>query len=236
MEQRGSKQIATRGAVDTSEEDPFAILESWELDNLWPGLESKLGIVKDVESSEDATLKVQICLPYCFRAEYHEGLVERAQILSSADVPKKVSVEIKLPDGIEYQPGDHLAILPVNSWEIVQRVLSRFHLGWDSILNVLSGGAAGLPVEHPISAADLLSGYVELGQLITPKVSLTDHLHVNNTHCCEGVGRIRDAGRRPRNLRFSVPAERWSLCVGCSGEKAHDFGSLREISLNSCDN
>jgi cytochrome P450/NADPH-cytochrome P450 reductase len=88
-------------------------------------------------------------------------------------VPKKIHIELALPDTIEYQPGDYLSILPINPPAMVKRVLFLFHVGSDSIIRVTSRTASGLPTDTPISAHDLLSGYVELNQVATPSVRIS---------------------------------------------------------------
>jgi cytochrome P450/NADPH-cytochrome P450 reductase len=67
-----------------------------------------------------------------------------------------------------YKTGDYLNILPTNPDKTVQRVLRRFNLQADDVLTI-QGVGRNLPVNTPISAKDLLSGFVELGQPATKK-------------------------------------------------------------------
>ncbi|KAL2787821.1 cytochrome P450 [Aspergillus keveii] len=169
MAQHGGTRISPRKATDTAEADPFAELEKWIDDSLWPGLEAAFDIAQHDSSDEaGSSTKISVRAPYTFRAGYEEAIVREVRVLTSGDAPKKIHVELELPDTIEYQPGDHLAILPINPSEMVQRVLSLFHVGSDSIIHVTSRTASGLPTDTPISAHDLLSGYVELNQVATP--------------------------------------------------------------------
>lgn len=165
--------MAPRGSVDTAEEDPFAELEMWQQKALCPGLQTEFGVVPvNNLSQETHKVKLSVGLPYTYRGEYQTGIVESVRVLTSTAASSiKAHVDISLPNDFDYQAGDNLAILPVNSGHSVERVLSHFNLGWDSVIEISSGGAAGLPTGKPISAADLLSGYVELGQLATPNVS-----------------------------------------------------------------
>ncbi|MEM1051281.1 MAG: NADPH--cytochrome reductase, partial [Pseudomonadota bacterium] len=47
-------------------------------------------------------------------------------------------VELKLPEGMTYQPGDHLCVIPVNDQAVVERLLSRFGLDRDTYITVES--------------------------------------------------------------------------------------------------
>jgi cytochrome P450/NADPH-cytochrome P450 reductase len=174
MGEHGGTRIAPRRAIDIAEADPFAELEDWIDDSLWPGVETAFDIAPNNASDEAVKgTKISIRAPYTIRAGYEEAVVREVRVLTSGDTPKKIHVEFALPDTIKYQPGDHLAILPVNPPEMIQRVLSLFQVGSDSIIHVTSRTASGLPTDTPISAHDLLSGYVELSQVATPSVRIS---------------------------------------------------------------
>ncbi|PYI30059.1 cytochrome P450 [Aspergillus indologenus CBS 114.80] len=169
LEEHGAKRIAQRGSVDTAEQDPFAELESWTEKELLPALEETVDFSRDcILSTRRDTVRVDIRPPHSLRAEYDPAVVQLVQVLTSPGTSKKIHVEIALPDHLKYEAGDHLAILPLNSRQNVQRVLSHFRMGEDSIVYVTSGSATSLPTDTQISVADLLSGYVELGQVATP--------------------------------------------------------------------
>lgn len=103
----------------------------------------------------------------------------------------KRHIEIKLSEGMTYKTGDYLNILPTNPDQTVQRVLRRFNLHADDILTI-QGVGRNLPVNTPISAKDLLSGFVELGQPATRKQ-------------VEGLlARIRDGEQRNKLQRLTA--------------------------------
>ena len=99
------------------------------------------------------------------------GIVSANKILvsSSETNPTIRHLEIKLPKGQTYRAGDYLAVLPTNPMEIVYRVLQRFHLSTDTHVKITSATETFLPTDHPVSAFDVLSGYVELAQPISIK-------------------------------------------------------------------
>lgn len=47
-------------------------------------------------------------------------------------------IEVELPEGMEYEPGDHLCVVPVNDSKVVERLLNRFGLERDSYVRIES--------------------------------------------------------------------------------------------------
>lgn len=90
--------------------------------------------------------------------------------------PKR-HIEVALPPDVTYKTGDYLAILPTNPEPTVQRALRRFNLHPDDLLTI-TGRGRNLPLDTPVSAYELLSGFVELGQAATKRQieSLLPHM------------------------------------------------------------
>ena len=84
-------------------------------------------------------------------------------------VQRKRHLEIELPKGQTYRSGDYLAILPINPIPVVHRVFQRFNLSTDTHIQIHSTTNTFFPTGHPVSAFDIISGYVELAQLISKK-------------------------------------------------------------------
>ncbi len=73
-------------------------------------------------------------------------------------------ITLRLPDGVSYCVGDHIAIYARNRDELVGRLLARLSLAPDTVL-VLQGQGARvrhLPIGTPLTARQLLSDFVEL--------------------------------------------------------------------------
>jgi cytochrome P450/NADPH-cytochrome P450 reductase len=80
-------------------------------------------------------------------------------------------IEIELPQNVSYQAGDHLGIVPSNSAAQVKRVLTRF--GFDEQTKIRlhknTERKSQLPVDEIVTAANLLTNYVELQDVATRK-------------------------------------------------------------------
>jgi cytochrome P450/NADPH-cytochrome P450 reductase len=69
-----------------------------------------------------------------------------------------------LPDGMKYQEGDHIGVLPSNSTANVDRILRRFRLNGNDQLILSANGRnpVHLPLGRPVNLRDLLKHSVEL--------------------------------------------------------------------------
>jgi cytochrome P450/NADPH-cytochrome P450 reductase len=81
-------------------------------------------------------------------------------------------IEIALPDGCSYRPGDYLVVLPENPAEDVGRALRRFGLPYDAqvVLRPSPGLQTLFPVGKPVMTGELLRSYVELAMPATRRV------------------------------------------------------------------
>ena len=73
-------------------------------------------------------------------------------------------ITLRLPEGVSYGLGDHIAIYARNRAEIVEQLLARLGLAPDAVL-VLQGQGARvrhLPIGTPVTGRQLLSDFVEL--------------------------------------------------------------------------
>lgn len=151
----------------------FSDFETWEDETLWPAIQKKLNVNM---SHDDPTerLKVSFSTPRTsvLRQDVKEGLVAGARSLTKGDVgEEKRHLEIQLPTGWTYAAGDYLAILPHNPKATVARVMRRLHLAWDAHVSIEAAGSTTLPTDSSLPVSDLLSSYVELGQVATRRVS-----------------------------------------------------------------
>ncbi|MGY1495859.1 bifunctional cytochrome P450/NADPH--P450 reductase [Streptomyces sp. QTS52] len=82
----------------------------------------------------------------------------------------KRRVRLRLPEGVTYRTGDHLAVLPRNPDDLVRRVADRFGLDLERtvLLRARRSSRNALPVDRPLSLRHLLTDFVELQDPATP--------------------------------------------------------------------
>lgn len=169
----GAQRLVSRGETDAKVRDMFSDFETWEDEILWPAIQKKLNIKVSQDNPTDR-LKVSFSTPRTsvLQQDVREGLVAGARSLTTGDVgEEKRHLEIQLPTGWTYAAGDYLAILPHNPKSTVARVMRRLHLAWDAHVSIEAAGSTTLPTNASLPVSDLLSSYVELGQVATRRVS-----------------------------------------------------------------
>lgn len=172
LEKAGAARLRERGETDAGG-DFFGGFEDWYA-GLWQDLGQALG--KEAVEHAGAGLDVEIV-----RSGRETALrladLDRGRVLENRELVdmssplgrSKRHIEIALPDGMTYRTGDYLAVLPRNPFQDVERALRRFGLAGDTQIVIHKGPGAGsaLPDNHPVSAAEVLADYVELGQPAT---------------------------------------------------------------------
>lgn len=78
-------------------------------------------------------------------------------------------LKLRLPDGVTYRTGDHLAVLPRNPDALVQRTADRFGLDLDRTVRLRARRRSrnALPVDRPLTLRRLLTDFVELQDAAT---------------------------------------------------------------------
>ncbi|CAF1196954.1 unnamed protein product [Rotaria sp. Silwood1] len=167
IEKNGGKRIIERGAGDSAG-DFYGAFESWK-ENLFQVLRKDTD-EQNVISEEKLSIEI-VNSKRNFGQITDSGILLKNKVLVEANkiVLTIRHLEIKLPKGQTYHTGDYLAILPSNPIEIVYRVLKRFNLSTDTQVKIHSSTNTFFPTNYPVSAFDILSGYVELAQPISKK-------------------------------------------------------------------
>jgi cytochrome P450/NADPH-cytochrome P450 reductase len=163
----GGTRIIERGAGDAAG-DFFGAFEAWK-ENLFQVLRKTSGIENIIGEEK---LSIEIVNSTRNLGQITDiGIIKENKILvKSNDIKPTIRhMEIELPQGQTYRSGDYLAILPTNPIQIVHRVLQRFNLSTDTHIKIHSTTDTFFPIGHPVSAVDIISGYVELSQLISKK-------------------------------------------------------------------
>ncbi|KAG9104908.1 hypothetical protein FRC07_009683, partial [Ceratobasidium sp. 392] len=198
LEKRGANRLLERGEADAGGDTFTQSFEEWE-EKLWDTLSKDYG-VKAKEGVQTSGVEVELVGSATERAatlrqpESRLGLVVENRVLTAEGAPAKRHIEFQLPEDMSYQSGDYLAIdeaptkvvmisLPSNPPEYVRRVLARFKISPEQeiILNV--SGPTTLPAGKQVSIFELLSGFVEIGQVATQRniATLLEHAKDSTT-------------------------------------------------------
>jgi cytochrome P450/NADPH-cytochrome P450 reductase len=147
----GGHRLTDRGEGD-AREDMDGQFHTW-FDGLFPAVGTELGLDIDFTKAFDAQplYKVEItdsvtANPIAAQAGTVPMTVMENRELQNhtGDNPSTRStrhIEVELPEGVSYQPGDHLCVVPVNSARNVGRALARFGFDDDAYIRVeVTGG------------------------------------------------------------------------------------------------
>lgn len=168
LEALGAARLVERGGGDASG-DFEKEYEAWR-EKLWAGIMDAFGLAYKQVDKKESSLSISYVsgmtgMPLAESYDaFHAEVVENKE-LQSPDSPRSTRyIEIELPEGADYQEGDHLGVLPRNPAALIQRVVDRFRLNTDDHLLLEGGGRsiAHLPLGRPISLLDLLGYSVEL--------------------------------------------------------------------------
>ncbi|EJU05216.1 cytochrome P450 [Dacryopinax primogenitus] len=170
MEELGAERLIPRGEGDAGGANVYNSFDAWEkalwsavskdLNDAAPEAASELDIEDDlIVAVVGATRDILLRQP-----DLTEGKCVENRVLTASDQPVKRHIEFQLPLGMEYQTGDYLAVLPLNSPESVHRVLAHFNVLGETKIVITSRAPTTLPTNEPVSLQDLFSGYVELAQ------------------------------------------------------------------------
>lgn len=87
----------------------------------------------------------------------------------SAEAPRPGvrSVVARLPEGVTYAAGDHVAVFAKNDPELVEWALRCLRVPRDQVVRLRASGATHLPVDTPVTAGLLLTEFAELQEVAT---------------------------------------------------------------------
>ncbi|KAI9152174.1 P450 family fatty acid hydroxylase [Paramyrothecium foliicola] len=122
MTRRGASQLATRGQADAGEGDITGDFDTWQADHLWPAISDHYKIQVPA-SGLPPDSKISNAQPFAeemFSGHAKAKVLDVKALTGNEDRPK-YHMEIELPEGMKYQVGDYLEVVPRNSPYIVER-------------------------------------------------------------------------------------------------------------------
>lgn len=171
----GANRLVSRAAADTSG-DMVGTIEEFAA-ALWSSLAERFGdpdaapltdaaeplyelrrIVGPVTAAMDARSSV---IPMT--------IVENTQLVSPGLGQAKTNVRVDLPDGVDYQTGDHLTVMADNPPEVVDAVLAQLGIdpGLRLAINPRRSSRRLIALDREVSARELLTHFVELRKPVT---------------------------------------------------------------------
>ncbi len=177
----GARRVFERGEGD-AREDLSGAFEAW-FAKLRPLAAKELGVEVEFGSGADAgplysvepLASTPLGAPALIGAALPLKLLVNRELQNrsgpNASVRSTRHIEVELPPGVSYRPGDHLSVAPRNDPTLVDSVARRFgFLPSDPIrLKAAEGRRAQLPVGEAITVGRLLTEFVELQQTATRK-------------------------------------------------------------------
>ncbi|ELU42337.1 fatty acid hydroxylase, putative [Rhizoctonia solani AG-1 IA] len=146
LEKKGAKRLLELGEGDASGSSFLESFNEWE-ENLWSALAKEYNIEAQ-GGSNVPKLEIEFVGGPTNRAailrqpDSRLGLVIQNKIMTAPGAPVKHHIEFELPSGMNYQTGDYLAI---------------------------ASGPTTLPTGKPVGISEVLSGFVEIGQVVTKR-------------------------------------------------------------------
>ncbi|WP_044339845.1 bifunctional cytochrome P450/NADPH--P450 reductase [Rossellomorea aquimaris] len=173
MEQKGARRLSKTGHGDASD-DFEGDYENWS-EVLWPNLAKELNIELHQNGGDSSSITMNFVsdvsdTPLARTHHAFTSVVSRNIELQHEESGRNTRhIELTLPEGADYQEGDHLGVLPRNPGTLVERVLSRFNLNGEDYVQLTGdpGKAVHLPTGKPVNLKELLSNYVEFQEPAT---------------------------------------------------------------------
>ena len=168
MSRHGGTKIIDRGEANAAG-DFFGEFETWA-EQFWKNMAAKPTEKKALLSVTFTNNRSSL-----LQQSHHQtgSIVQNIELANMAHplARSKRHIEIQLPQGMTYQTGDYLSILPANPPHNVKRVLRRCSLSPDTRIIIQKDGDARfhLPTGHPVSVQDIFTNYVELAQPATKR-------------------------------------------------------------------
>ena len=167
----GATQLIPAAEADTSGDFAGAV-EDFSA-SLWNALAGIFGAASADEPAADELLydlrAIDGPVTSAIDARYQ---VQSATVLENTELvdtgspfgQDKRLIRIALPDGVDYQTGDHLTVLPDNSPELVEEVAAILDLRLDRriSINPRRSTRRAIPIDREVTVRELLTHFLEL--------------------------------------------------------------------------
>ena len=171
LERLGAERIMDRAEGD-ARDDIDEQFDGWA-GSVWPAIVSSLSLELDLADAADAAplYQVERLVASDINTVAQQSGAKAVPVLENRELQNLEAsrrstrqIEVALPEGMTYRTGDHLSVVPVNSDELVNRVLKRFGFAANAQIRIQASSSdhSQLPVDTPLSVHRLLSQMLEL--------------------------------------------------------------------------
>lgn len=171
----GVNRLVPRAAADTSG-DMVGTIEEFAA-ALWSSLAERFGdpdAAPVTDAAEPLYELRQIVGPVTAAMDARSSvipmtIVENTQLVRPGLGQAKTNVRVDLPDGVDYQTGDHLTVMADNPPEVVDAVLAQLGIdpGLRLAINPRRSSRRLIALDREVSARELLTHFVELRKPVT---------------------------------------------------------------------
>ncbi|GKU07217.1 hypothetical protein FLAG1_08257 [Fusarium langsethiae] len=182
----GAERLAEIGLTDASTGRLYSDFDDWENQKLFAELSKRQGVTPIDDSHLELNVTVIQSQNNDMGGNFKRAEVIENTLLTHPGVSRKHSLLLKLPEDMEYTPGDHVLVLPKNPPQLVEQAMSCFRVDSDTALTISSKRPTFLPTDTPILISSLLSSLVELSQTVsrTSLKRLADFAGDDETKAC----------------------------------------------------
>jgi cytochrome P450 / NADPH-cytochrome P450 reductase len=176
LDELGAVRLVPRAAADTSG-DLVGTIEEFA-GALWSSLAERFGDPDAAPATDDADEPLyelrQIIGPVTAAMDARSSvipmtIVDNTQLVSPGLGQARAHVHVELPDGVDYQTGDHLTVMADNPPEVVDAVLAQLGIdpGLRLSINPRRSSRRLIALDREVSARELLTHFVELRKPVT---------------------------------------------------------------------
>ncbi len=181
LEALGATRLVKRGEGD-AREDLDGHFHAW-FDPLWTQVGKALELEIDFTQPVDAEplYKIEVAESVTANPVAHQAGAVPMRVLENRELqnqnggnPSSRStrhIELEIPEGMDYQLGDHLCVVPVNNQELVKRIITRFGFDEESHIrvDVTGGRRSPFPNNSTFSVKRLADIYGEVQAVASRK-------------------------------------------------------------------
>jgi cytochrome P450/NADPH-cytochrome P450 reductase len=178
LEALGAKRLLARGEAD-ARDDLDGQFHAW-FDPLFPKLGETLGLNFAAASSVEAEplYRVDVVESVSRNPVANQTGARAMRVLENRELQNAAlsgrstrHVEIELPQGAVYRPGDHLCVVPPNREEIIDRAMARFGFRDEDHVRITATGGrrSPFPSDSAVSVRRIAEVYGELQTVASRK-------------------------------------------------------------------